>query len=132
MENTPANPDQAAQNIASATPPPVLAQRLIAILGPRLVAYIGGVKDSRTVEAWSRGQSDMSRAAARRVQLAYACALALSDRYDHSGITAWFTWLNDMLDDTSPAAFLSGAESDEELDRTGVRLFQSVRRELVG
>ncbi|MHB8178327.1 MAG: hypothetical protein ACYDA5_10735 [Vulcanimicrobiaceae bacterium] len=125
---TDARPDLAAKDLAATTPYPLVVEKLVDLIGSRLVAYIGGVKDARTVAAWTRG--DVPHLAGRRLQLAYAGALTLEERYDRDRIQAWFTWLNDFLDDASPSSYVRSLENDEEIDRKGTRLLQAARREL--
>lgn len=125
---TRARPDLLARDVASSTPYPLVVQNLTDLIGARIVAFIGGVRDTRTVENWKK--SEVPAIPARRLEIGYACALTLGRRYEADRIKAWFTWLNDFLDDASPAAYLRGAEDNEQIEQRGNRLLQAARREL--
>lgn len=74
------------------------------LLGRRLVAYMAGVKDTKTVSRWAKGEVGEARwESERRLRAAYEIAQLLV-RFDSSRIVkAWFIGLNPQLDDESPA-----------------------------
>jgi predicted exporter len=74
------------------------------LLGRRLVAYVAGVKDAKTVSRWAKGEVGEARwESERRLRAAYEIAQLLV-RFDSSRVVkAWFIGLNPQLDDESPA-----------------------------
>ena len=74
------------------------------LLGRRLVAYVAGVKDAKTVSRWAKGEVGEARwESERRLRTAYEIAQLLV-RFDSSRVVkAWFIGLNPQLDDESPA-----------------------------
>ena len=74
------------------------------LLGRRLVAYVAGGKDAKTVSRWAKGEVGEARwESERRLRAAYEIAQLLV-RFDSSRVVkAWFIGLNPQLDDESPA-----------------------------
>lgn len=74
------------------------------VLGLRLVAYVAGVKDAKTVSGWARGEVGEARLESeRRLRAAYEISQLLV-RFDSPKVVkAWFIGLNPLLDDESPA-----------------------------
>ena len=111
-----AKPDLVALRQASLTPAPQVVAQLVETLGPRLVAYIAGVKDSRTLVNW-QDKGEVPYIPARRLQTVLAAVLTLRQHTtDPQELAAWFTWMTDALDDASPAGYLRGAEDDEAVE----------------
>jgi predicted exporter len=81
-----------------------IADFLQDLLGRRLVAYVAGVKDAKTVSRWAKGEVGEARwESERRLRAAYEIAQLLV-RFDSSRVVkAWFIGLNPQLDDESPA-----------------------------
>lgn len=73
------------------------------VLGQKLVAYIAGVSDSRTVARWAAGERTPRAEHEQRVRCAYQIfQLLLAEEAPHT-VRAWFLGLNPQLDDESPA-----------------------------
>jgi hypothetical protein len=89
---------------AVVTPVDDVASFLQDLLGRRLVAYVAGVKDGKTVSRWANGEvSSVRQESEERVRTAYEVAQLLV-RFDSPRIVkAWFIGLNPQLDDVSPA-----------------------------
>jgi hypothetical protein len=89
---------------AVVTPVGDVASFLQDLLGRRLVAYVAGVKDGKTVSRWANGEvSSVRQESEERVRTAYEVAQLLV-RFDSPRIVkAWFIGLNPQLDDVSPA-----------------------------
>ena len=89
---------------AVVTPVDDVASFLQDLLGRRLVAYVAGVKDAKTVSRWANGEvSSVRQESEERVRTAYEVAQLLV-RFDSPRIVkAWFIGLNPQLDDVSPA-----------------------------
>ncbi|HUK76985.1 MAG TPA: hypothetical protein VL117_05215 [Thermoleophilia bacterium] len=93
---------------------PEIARELGAILGGKLVAYIGSVTETRAVRQWAQGERRPSAAVEARLRLAFRAAKCISDLDGREIAQAWFQGLNPMLDDVSPARLLR--EGDLERD----------------
>jgi hypothetical protein len=92
---------------------PAVVRELSELLGPKLVAYIAGVKETRAVRQWAEGEREARDAVRRRLRLALQLALVIARR-DGAGVAqAWFQGLNPQLDDRSPARLLREGDLDE-------------------
>ncbi len=124
MSVTPARPDLAYVNavrLSSAE----LAAELRGLLGARLVAYLGGVKETRAVRQWVEGTRRVSgKDNQQRLRLAYQAAKLIAERDDPSVVQAWFQGLNPVLQDRSPARLLR----DGDLDDVGPRVLAAARQ----
>lgn len=95
---------------------PQIAGELRELLGARLVAYIGAVKETRAVREWADGAREPGSAATeRRLRLTYAIARCIAEADGKETAQAWFQGLNPLLDDVSPARLLR----DGDLDTVG-------------
>ncbi len=75
-----ARPDLAAHRRAMRAPFAKIVAELAEILGKKLTAYVGGVKDTRVIERWIQGDvEEPYRDADRRIRLAYQIAKTLSE-----------------------------------------------------
>jgi hypothetical protein len=121
---TPARPDLAYVNavrLSSAE----LAGELRELLGAKLVAYLGGVKETRTVRQWVEGSRQIaSTDNQRRLRLAYQAAKLIAERDDPLVVQAWFQGLNPALADRSPARLLR----DGDLDDVGPQVLAAARQ----
>jgi hypothetical protein len=98
-------------------------------IGERLTAYIAGVKDARTLGSWARN-GDYSLQCRRRFQIALASVRVLEERHeDPDAVAAWFTWLNDLLDDSSPATLLRES-TDDNIETRGKQILAAARAQL--
>ena len=113
MPLTPARPDLAyvnAMRLSSAD----LAGELRTLLGAKLVAYLGGVKETRAVRQWVEGSRQIAGADnQRRLRLAYQAAKLIAERDDPGVVQAWFQGLNPALADRSPAQLLRVGDMDD-------------------
>src|SRR5581483_8124575 len=81
-----ARPDLAAHRRAMRAPFAKIVAELAEILGKKLTAYVGGVKDTRVIERWIQGDvEEPYRDADRRTRLAYQIAKTLSE-HDSAGV----------------------------------------------
>ena len=56
MATVPASrPDLAAHRESLRLPTPEIVKQLVGLIGRKLTAYVGGVRDVRAVEGWMRG-----------------------------------------------------------------------------
>jgi len=87
------------------------------LLGRRLVAYVAGVKDAKTVSRWAKGEVGEARwESERRLRAAYEIAQLLV-RFDSPRVVkAWFIGLNPQLDDESPAQVIQEGRLKEAMN----------------
>jgi hypothetical protein len=98
-------------NEATAMTTAELVTALTNLLGLKLVAYLGNVKETRAVRMWAAGTRNPSDVESLRV--AYRAARVISERDSRSVAQSWFQGLNPFLDDLSPARVLrEGDETD--------------------
>ncbi len=120
----PARPELAAYEAATRADVDVLVKDLRAALGPRLVALLAGVNETRAVHQWADGTRELRSAATeQRLRLAYQLWKLITTRDSDRVAQAWFAGLNPKLDDTSPARLVR----DGDLDEVGPRLLAAAR-----
>ncbi len=114
MTRTPARPDLQAHHSATRLEPAVLVKELRDLLGAKLVAYLGGVKETRAVRQWAEGTRAVSGGDdLQRLRVAYQAARLLAERDTAEVVQAWFQGLNPALGDRSPARLLREGGVDE-------------------
>jgi hypothetical protein len=123
-----ARPDYAAHNRAVRSSFPEVAAALRKILGLKLCAYLGSVKETRAVNEWAEGGREPSEAVQRRLRLAFQLAGAIADVDGAEVARAWFQGLNPQLGDRSPARLLR----EGDLDEVGPEVIGAERAFLVG
>lgn len=123
-----ARPDYAAHARAVRLAFPEVVDGLRAILGLKLCAYLGSVKETRAVNEWAEGVREPGDAVQRRLRLAFQVAEAIAGVDGPEVARAWFQGLNPQLDDRSPARLLR----EGELDEVGPEVIAAERAFLVG
>lgn len=114
MTSTPARPDLVAHHQATRLEPAALVAELRDLLGARLVAYLGGVKETRAVRQWVEGSRAVSGGEdLQRLRVAYQAARLLAERDTPAVVQAWFAGLNPLLADRSPARLLREGAVEE-------------------
>ena len=74
------------------------------LLSRRLVAYIAGVKNAKTVTRWARGEvRNVRYENEKRLRTAYEISQLLVGFDSPRVVKAWFIGLNPQLGDVSPA-----------------------------
>ena len=121
-------PDLAAHRRAVQASFSEIVAELVEILGKKLTAYIGGVKDTRVVERWIQDGVEPYRDADRRIRLAYQIAKTLSEHDSPSVVQAWFIGLNPELQDRVPIRLLK----EEDVEKVGPQLLNAMRAFLAG
>jgi hypothetical protein len=93
-----------------------ITEELSRVLTSRLVAYIAGVKNARTVNRWARGTiSDVRVESEKRLHAAYEITTLLL-RFEGPGTTrAWFIGMDPFLGDASPADAIHQGRMQEAL-----------------
>ena len=90
---------------------PELVTALRELLGVKLVAYLGRVKETRAVRQWADGTRTIGNASdVERLRIAYRAARLITDRDTPAVAQAWFQGLNPILDDRAPALLLREGE----------------------
>jgi hypothetical protein len=103
--------------------PAEVVGRLRDILGARLVAYLGSVKETRAVRQWAEGDRTPSAEVVLRLRTAYHAAALLREKDSPPVVQAWFQGMNPRLDDVSPARLLR----DGNLDQVGPSVLAAAR-----
>jgi hypothetical protein len=83
-----------------------LVAELREILGAKLVAYLGGVQETRAVRQWSEGSRNMPAETEARLRLAYHVAGIVAESNGHRVVQSWFQGMNPQLEDRSPARLI--------------------------
>lgn len=123
-----ARPDYAAHERAVRASFPEVAGELRSILGAKLCAYLGSVKETRAVHEWADGGREPSTETQRRLRLALQVAIAIADADGQDVTRAWFQGLNPQLEDRSPARLLR----EGDIDDVGPQVIAAERAFLVG
>ena len=99
------------------------------LLGPKLVAYIVGVTETRAVQQWAAGTRQPKDVdTEKRVRLAARVAHLIA-RHDNSHVAqAWFQGLNPQLGDRSPARLLR----EGDLSDVGPKVLAAARAFVAG
>jgi hypothetical protein len=121
-------PDFEAHQRAIRAPFLEVAAELRDLLGARLVAYIGGVQNTRAVREWAEGARAPSKDEQQRLRLALQVALLITGADDKEIAQAWFQGMNPQLEDRSPARMLR----DGDLNEAGPAVIAAARAFLVG
>lgn len=102
--------DVDAYNHAISAPLSDVIQELIELVGPTVVAAIGGVNETRAVTQWLKGRKPQ-----RPHVLRFALQLAgmIAHKEDVAMVRAWFAGTNPALGDRSPALLLRGMPLEE-------------------
>lgn len=94
-------------------PDDVLVRDLRDLLGAKLVAYIGSMKETRAVRQWADGERRPSAEVMQRLRTAYHVAALLAERDSRAVVQAWFQGTNPQLDDVPPARLLREGQLDD-------------------
>jgi hypothetical protein len=128
MTITQGRPDFAAHTKAVRASFPEVASELRALLGARLVAYLGSVRETRAVRQWADGDREPSNDVQNRLRVALQVALPLAEVESPQIAQAWFQGLNPQLEDRSPARMLR----EGELEEVGPAVIAAARAFLIG
>lgn len=105
--------------------PSVLAKELRDQLGAKLVAYLGGVRETRAVRQWAEGTREVSGGEDLRwLRVAYQVARLLAERDAPAVVQAWFQGLNPTLADRVPARL----RREGDLDDVGPQILATARQ----
>lgn len=125
MVSTHARPDLAAYNEAARMSHAELVSALRELLGAKLVAYLGRVKETRAVRQWAEGTRTINNETdAERLRIAYRAASLIAQRDTPAVAQAWFQGLNPLLGDRAPALLLR----DGDLATMGPKILAAARQ----
>ena len=128
MAATASRPGLAAHTLAVRSTFPEVVGALRELLGPRLVAYLGAVRETRAVHQWAEGARTPSDAVQQRLRVALQVASMVAEAEGPRIAQAWLQGLNPQLDDRSPARLLR----EGELQEVGPAVVGAARAFLVG
>ena len=128
MAATASRPGLAAHTLAVRSTFPEVVTALRALLGPRLVAYLGAVRETRAVHQWADGARAPSDAVQQRLRVALQVASMVAEVEGPRIAQAWLQGLNPQLEDRSPARLLR----EGELQEVGPAVVGAARAFLVG
>ncbi|MCD5418465.1 hypothetical protein LRS71_02600 [Rhodococcus pyridinivorans] len=117
-------PDLAAYNDAARMAQSQLVTALRDLLGAKLVAYLGKVKETRAVRQWAEGTRTINNDTdVERLRIAYRAARLIAERDTPAVAQTWFQGLNPILDDRPPALLLR----EGELSDVGPKVLAAAR-----
>jgi hypothetical protein len=128
MAATASRPGLAAHTLAVRSTFPEVVGALRELLGPRLVAYLGSVRETRAVHQWADGARAPSEGVQQRLRVALQVASMVAEVEGPRIAQAWLQGLNPQLDDRSPARLLR----EGELQEIGPAVIGAARAFLVG
>ena len=128
MAATASRPGLAAHTLAVRSTFPEVVSALRELLGPRLVAYLGAVRETRAVHQWADGARTPSDAVQQRLRVALQVASMVAEVEGPRIAQAWLQGLNPQLEDRSPARLLR----EGELQEVGPAVVGAARAFLVG
>ncbi|MGA3347282.1 MAG: DUF2384 domain-containing protein [Terracidiphilus sp.] len=105
-------PDLFAHREALRLPASKMVEKLVEIVGRKLTAYIGGVKDARAVDRWIVG-GEIYGNAEPKLRLGFQVARTLSEHDSPAVAQAWLTGVNPELGDRVPLRLMRENEIDE-------------------
>jgi hypothetical protein len=120
-------PDLAAHRESLRLPTTEIVSQLVAILGRKLTAYIGRVKDVRAVDRWMAG-GEIYGDAEQRLRFAFQVARTLREQDTPSVVQAWMTGVNPELGDRVPLRLMR----DGDLNTVGSEVLRAARAFLAG
>ena len=83
-----------------------VVKELSDLIGPKLVAYIGGVTETRAVTGWADGTRAPRGNTFERLRLTLQVASVIAESESPRVAQSWLQGLNPQLDDRSPARLL--------------------------
>ncbi|WP_426624494.1 hypothetical protein ACPPVW_18385 [Leifsonia sp. McL0607] len=85
---------------------PQIVDELRRALGAKLVAYIAGVTETRTVREWVETDRRPSPTTAERLRLTHRIVTLIGQSEGEAVVPTWFQGMNPLLSDRSPARVL--------------------------
>ena len=120
-------PDLFAHREALRLPASKVVERLVEIIGRKLTAHIGGVKDARAVDRWIAG-GEIYGDAESRLRFAFQVARTLREHDSPAVVRAWLTGVNPELGDRVPLRLMC----ENDVDAVAPAILCAARAFLVG
>jgi hypothetical protein len=120
-------PDLFAHREALRLPASKVVEKLVEIVGRKLTAYIGGVKDIRAVDRWMAG-GEIYGDAEPRLRFAFQLVRTLAEHDSPAVVQAWLTGVNPELGDRVPLRLLR----ESEIDSVAPAILSAARAFLAG
>lgn len=120
-------PGLEAHREAMSLPFPELVSRLTGYIGRKLAAYVGGVKDVRSVDGWMKGKAPYGDAEAR-LRLAFQVVRTLIDHDSPRIVQAWLMGVNPELNDRIPLRLMR----EGDLNVVGSEVMAAARAFIAG
>lgn len=92
---------------------PELVAELRGALGAKLVAYIAGVTETRTVREWAEGARVPQASAEERLRLTHRINALIGQSEGEAVVPTWLQGMNPLLGDAAPARVLREGPFDE-------------------
>ncbi len=115
-------PDLLAHREALRLPASKVVEKLVEIVGRKLAAYIGGVKDVRAVDRWIAGGAIYGDAESR-LRFVFQVMRTLSEHDSPAVVRAWLTGVNPELGDRVPLRL----KRENEIDEVAPAILSAVR-----
>ena len=109
------------------SPMPEIVKQLVGIIGRKLTAYVGGVRDARAVDRWMKGGA-LNGDSEERLRFAFELVRMLAEREDPAVIQSWLTGLNPELGDRVPLRLMR----ENDLETEAPEIMGAVRAFLAG
>lgn len=97
---------------------PEIVDDLRRALGAKLVAYLAGVAETRTVREWAEAGRRPAPTTEARLRLAHRIVTLIGQSEGDAIVPTWFQGMNPQLDDRSPARVLR----EDDFDTAGARV----------
>ena len=120
-------PDLFAHREALRLPASKVVEKLVEIVGRKLTAYIGGVKDVRAVDRWIGG-GEIYGDAESHLRFAFQVVRTLSKHEPPAVVQAWLTGVNPELGDRVPLRIMR----ENEIDAVAPAILSAARAFLLG
>jgi hypothetical protein len=120
-------PELTAHQEATRLPISDVVRKLVEIIGRKLTAYVGGVKDARAVDRWISG-GEIYGDAESRLRFAFQLARTLNEHDSPAVVQAWLMGVNPELGDRVPLRLLR----ENDIDAVGPALLSAARAFLAG
>lgn len=92
----------------------VVVHKLRELLGAKLVAFLGDVKETRAVREWANGEREPNSSEVEaRLRAALQISEVLLIKNDPKIIQVWFQGMNPLLNDKSPIRALKDGNVDD-------------------
>ena len=109
------------------SPMPEIVKQLVGIIGRKLTAYAGGVRDVRAVDRWMK-RGELSGDAEQRLRFAFQLVRMLAEREDPAVIQSWLTGVNPELGDRVPLRLMR----ENDLETVAPEIMGAARAFLAG